>query len=49
MTYIIISIASFLIGYIACLLGSFEQLRKGKMFYKRNNGQWYPHDPRNSA
>ena len=46
MTHTIVFIIAFILGYTSCLIGNFEQFKKGRMFYKRNDGTWYPYDPR---
>ena len=45
MIYVIVFVVAFALGYGFAILGNFETLKKGKMFYRRDNGDWYPYDP----
>lgn len=43
--YIIVFVIAFSLGYLFAVWGSWVNLQKGKMFYLRENGSWYPYNP----
>jgi hypothetical protein len=49
MLYVIVFVIAFILGYAFAVWGNMENLKKGKMFYRRDNGSWYPYDPRRSS
>ena len=41
--------AGVVVGYLFCLMGTFEHFKTGEMFYRRKNGSWYPYDPKSKS